>query len=218
MCFSVEADLVAGAALLPIGALAVSKVREPRELPFAGLPLLFAAHQLVEALVWAGASGDVSATIAHRAATAYVWFALPILPAFLPLAVWVLTRRPRVLPFVALGLVVAVHFARTLAANGVRTDVHPHAIVYRVGLADAELWTGLYVLAVMGACLVAGHRAIVAFGVVNLVGLTAVGLAYRDAFASLWCVYAAVSSVLVLVHLAHRPDREPAEKTRVRTG
>lgn len=212
MCFSVEADLVAGAALLPIGVLSVSRVRAPRELAFAALPLLLATHQLVEALVWAGADGNVSASVAYRAATAYVWFALPILPAFLPVAVWLLTRRRRVLPFVAIGLVVAIHFARTLMTNGVRTDVHPHAIVYRIGLADPELWTGLYVLAVMGACLVAGHRAIVAFGVVNLVGLTVVALAYRDAFASLWCVYAAVSSVLVLVHLAHRPDRVAARR------
>ena len=52
-----------------------------------------------------------------------------------------------------------------------------------------------------------------AFGVVNLVGLTVVAWAYRDAFASLWCVYAAVSSVLVLVHLAHRPEERAPRRT-----
>jgi len=52
VCFSVEADLVAGAALLPIGVVTLREVRHVRELPFAALPLLFAAHQLVEALVW----------------------------------------------------------------------------------------------------------------------------------------------------------------------
>jgi hypothetical protein len=215
MCFSVEADLVAGAVLLPIGALTLSKVRAPREVPFAALPLLFGAHQLVEALVWAGADGSVGAGVAHTAAVAYVLFALPFLPTFVPAAVLLLEdgrRRTAVLPFLLLGLTVSAYMAWHVAANGVSVTAHPHALVYHVSLGERELWTGLYVLAVMGACLVSRHRAVVAFGVVNVVGLSLVAWAYVDAFASLWCVYAAASSVLVLVHLTHRsaPDREPA--------
>jgi hypothetical protein len=209
MCFSVEADLVAGAALLPIGALSLTKVREPRELAFAALPLLFAAHQLVEALVWAGTDGTVGAGTAHMAAVAYVLFALPFLPTFVPAAVLLLEdgrRRWAVLPFLVLGLAVSAYLAWHVAANGVRVSAHPHALVYHVSLGEPVRWSGLYVVAVMGACLVSRHRAVVAFGVVNVLGLTLVAWAYRDAFASLWCVYAAVSSVLVLVHLAHRPD------------
>lgn len=218
MCFSAEADLIAGAAILPIGVLALSRVRAPRELPFAALPLLFACHQLVEALVWAGADGSVGAGTAHTAAVVYVLFALPFLPTFVPVAVLLLEsgrRRQAVVPFLALGMAVSAYMAWHIAANGVRVSVHPHAIVYRVGLGDEDLWTGLYVLAVMGACLVSRHRAVVAFGVVNVVGLSLVAWAYSDAFASLWCLYAAVSSLLVLVHLAHRPavadERRSAE-------
>ncbi|MCW2764198.1 MAG: hypothetical protein JWO11_157, partial [Nocardioides sp.] len=71
MCFSVEADLVAGVALLPVGVLALREVRHPREVPFAALPLLFALHQLVEAVVWAGTEGRVSADLQHAATLAY---------------------------------------------------------------------------------------------------------------------------------------------------
>lgn len=43
-------------------------------------------------------------------------------------------------------------------------------------------------------------------------GLTVVGLAYAQAFASLWCVYAALVSVVVLVHMVWRnPRRQPQE-------
>jgi hypothetical protein len=216
MCFSVEADLIAGAVLLPIGVLSLAKVREPRELAFASLPLLFAAHQLVEALVWAGTDGTVGAGTAHTAAVAYVLFALPFLPTFVPSAVLLLEsgrRRWAVLPFLGLGLAVSAYLAWHIAANGVRVSAHPHAIVYHVSLGEPVLWSGLYVVAVMGACLVSRHRAVVAFGVVNVVGLSLVAWAYRDAFASLWCVYAAVSSVLVLVHLARRPDDRAPHRT-----
>ena len=47
VCFSVEADLVAGAALVPVGVLSLREVKKPDELPFAALPLLFALHQFV---------------------------------------------------------------------------------------------------------------------------------------------------------------------------
>lgn len=206
MCFSLEADLVAGALVLPVGALALREVRAPRELLLAALPLVLAAHQLTEAVVWAGVEGRVPDQAAHVAAVAYVVVALPLLPTLVPAAVLLVARTGRrrwVAPFLALGAVVTVHLARLVVENGVRVEAHPHALVYRIGLHDPELWTGLYVLATMGACLVAGHRLVVAFGVVNLVGLTVVALAYRDAFASLWCLYAALSSLLVLAHLVH---------------
>lgn len=216
MCFSLEADLIAGAALLPIGVLSLTKVREARELPLGSLPLLFSIHTLVEALVWAGADGRVGAGVAHTAAVAYVLFALPFLPTFVPAAVLLLEegrRRWAVLPFLALGIAVSAYMAWHVAANGVRVSAHDHALVYHVSLGDRELWTGLYVLAVMGACLVSRHRYVVAFGVVNVVGLSVVAWAYVDAFASLWCVYAAVSSVLILVHLTHRPSERTPQRS-----
>ena len=70
MCFSAEADLVVGVALLPVGVLALREVRHRRELPFAALPLLFALHQLVEVFVWRGAEGGVCPAVADTAAFA----------------------------------------------------------------------------------------------------------------------------------------------------
>ena len=49
-----------------------------------------------------------------------------------------------------------------------------------------------------------GYPSVVAFGVFNLAGLAVVAALYFQAFASLWCIYAAVTSVLVLVHMVLR--------------
>jgi len=49
VCFSAQADVVAGAVLLPMAVVSLREVRQVRELPFAALPLLFALHQLIEA-------------------------------------------------------------------------------------------------------------------------------------------------------------------------
>ncbi len=59
-------------------------------------------------------------------------------------------------------------------------------------------------VAIIGPALLSGYRSIVAFGVLNLVGLSIGGVLYAQAFASLWCVYAGLASVLVVVHMRRR--------------
>lgn len=89
----------------------------------------------------------------------------------------------------------------------------------------APVWVVLYVIAVIGPALLSGYRSIIAFGILNLVGLTTVVLLYAQAFASLWCVYAALASVLVLVHLyrrralpdTHRLEGAPHEHSKAAT-
>lgn len=215
MCFSVEADLVAGAALVPVGVLSLREVRKPDELPFAALPLLFALHQFVEAVVWAGFDGDVSAGLAHAAAVVYLVYALVALPTLVPLALLLLEdrrARKRIAPFVVLGVVVSVALARGLLARPVGVVPHAHAVEYQTGVTYGLLWAVLYVIAVVGPTVLSGYRSIVAFGVLNLVGLVVAAVLYQSVFASLWCVYAALVSVLVLVHMILRrrlrdPDR-----------
>jgi hypothetical protein len=207
MCFSVQADVVAGLFLLPVGVLSLREVRHVREVPFASLPLVFAAHQLVEALVWAGTEGAVSCSVQHAAAVGYLIVALAVLPTLVPLAVLLLEpqgARLRVAPFVALGVVVSAYLGYVLATHPVGVVAFPHALDYDFGLESSLWWAVLYILAVIGPSVLSGYPSIVAFGVLNLVGLTVVAILYAEAFASLWCVWAGVTSVLVLVHMVRR--------------
>lgn len=214
MCFSLEADLAVGTALLPIAVLSLREVRHLRELPFASLPLLFAVHQLVEALVWAGTEGRVSAGVEQAAATAYLVFALPVLPVLMPLAVLLLEpqgSRARVAPFVGLGAVVGGYFGVAVLTGPIEVVAHPYALSYVAGIDQAVLWTGLYIIAVIGPSLLSGYASLIAFGWVNLVGLGVIAIVYAEAFASLWCVWAALSSVLIMVHMyrrRHLPDSD----------
>ncbi|QWC84845.1 hypothetical protein KLP28_15015 [Nocardioidaceae bacterium] len=207
VCFSLEADVVAGVALLPVAGLTLREVRHVRELPSASLPLVFALHQLVETLVWAGQDGSVSACVSAAAATTYVFIALPFLPALVPLAILLLEptgARLRVAPFAALGLVVAGYLAWAMFSGPIDVREEPHALVYGVDLSWGPLWAVLYVVAVVGPCLLSGYPTIIGFGAANLVGLTVVAVLYTQAFASLWCVYAAVTSLLILWHMRRR--------------
>lgn len=218
MCFSVQADVVAGAVLLPIAVVSLREVRQARELPFASLPLLFALHQLAEAVIWATYDEhSVSQHLGQVAVWAYVGFALVVLPTLFPLSVLLLEPqgdRLRVAPFVVLGVVLSLIYAVEVLSAPVTVVVHPHALEYATGLSHGGFLAVAYVVAVIGPAVLSGYRSIVAFGWVNLAGLVVVAVVYEDAFASLWCVYAALTSALVMVHMVRRrglPDADRLE-------
>lgn len=216
MCFSTTADLVAGGALTPVAVASLRQVRAAREIPFAALPAVFAIHQLIEALVWAGQDGDVSSGLAHAAAVGYACIAFPLLPTLFPVSVVLVEprgARRAPMPFVGLGVIVSAYLGYAMLAHGVRVTAHAHALSYDIGTDSGWLWGVLYVIAVIGPALLSRSRSIVAFGAVNLVGLSAVAIAYAEAFASLWCVYAAATSVLVLVHMIGRRRSADSRRT-----
>lgn len=88
MCWSAEADLVAGTAVAGLGLLCLARVRRPRDLPLAAVPLLLGVHQLTEAAVWLGVDGRIGAAPALWARTAWAVIALPLLPALVSVGVW----------------------------------------------------------------------------------------------------------------------------------
>ena len=80
MCFSAEADLIAGAVVGGFGIDAVRHVRHRRELTLAALPLVFGAHQMIETFAWWGLDGKVPAVLGDVATWIYliIAFLLPI--------------------------------------------------------------------------------------------------------------------------------------------
>ncbi|HOB47723.1 MAG TPA: hypothetical protein PKK01_00200 [Mycobacterium sp.] len=215
MCFSKTADLVTGTALIPVAVLTLREVRHLRELPFAMLPAIFAAHQFFEVVVWEGLDGNVSAGMANLAMRAYLFIAWPLLPTLVPLAVLLLEpqhARLRVAPFLALGAVVSAYLGWVVLLNPVQVIRHPYGLEYVNVVQHPLVWAVLYIVAVIGAPVMSRYRSIVAFGVLNLIGLIVVAVFYANAFASLWCVFAAVCSVLMLVHMVGRRKLSDSER------
>ena len=229
VCFSMTADVVAGAALVPVAVRSLREVKHRSELLFALLPAIFALHQFLEVAVWAGLDGDVPAGVANFAMRGYLFIAWPLLPIYVPLALLMLENQRagrRVLPFVALGAVVSVYLSYVVLANPVAVIQHSHGLEYDTAVRHPLVWAVLYIVAVIGPALVSGYHSIVAFGVLNLVGLIVVAVFYFESFASLWCVFASASSILILVHMIRRrqvPDAlrahaDPVRISLIRTG
>lgn len=212
MCFSPEADLAGGALIAAIGVDALRHVHKRHgHLAIAALPLLLAAHQLDESLVWFGLEGHVPRSVEHVAVWIYLLVAFVVLPVFVPAAVLAFepTRRRRwsMVPFVALGLAVAGILAHAMVRDGFSAAIRPYHIAYSLHMGDALAVIVCYVVAVCGALLFSGDRHVVVFGLVNLVAIVVIARLTVDGFASVWCGWAAVSSGAITAHLRFAPHR-----------
>jgi hypothetical protein len=218
MCFSPQADFVAGAVVTGVGVETLRLVRVRRELIVGALPLLFGFHQLVEGFVWLGLRGEVSAGLGDTAKQTYIVFAHAVLPALVPFGFTLLEpdrRRARWMwPLVALGLLLGAYLLWQVTAYPVGARQQARCIDYTTHAPNDVLIGVLYVLATCGPALMSSRLHLRWFGVVSVVGVIAAALVRVDELTSLWCVYVAVVSVLILEHFrrqrASDTDTEPS--------
>ena len=209
MCFSAEADLVGGVVVGLAAIDAARHVRCPRERALVALPIVLAVHQLIEVLVWKGLEGDLSRAWWRPAMVAYLVIAFGVVPFLVPLAVEALepkTQRLRYALFTALGAAVAAHLLWALARGPVDARIVGHHINYEVQMSHGVGVVGLYLVATCGSLLLSGQRHIRRWGVLNLAAALALAALYQVGFISLWCIWAAVTSLAIVWHL-RRGDR-----------
>jgi hypothetical protein len=213
MCFSPEGDLAGGLVVTAIGVDAVRHLRgRNNELLLATLPLLLGAHQIDESLVWFSLQGHVPHLAGRIAMWIYLVIAFVVVPVIVPLAIWRLEptarRRWTLVPFVALGVGVAIVLLVTMLHGPVTAKLGSYHLAYSIGLRHGLLIIGLYVVATCGSLLVSGYKHVVVFGLANLVVVVILAKLTADGFASLWCFYAALASGAISLHMrlakAHR--------------
>ncbi len=214
MCFSPEAHFTASVLVGAVGVETLRRVRERRELIVGALPLLFALHQFTEGFVWLGLRGEVSSGLDHAATAIYVIYAYAVLPVIVPVGLYLIepsdTRRRWVLPFIALGLLVGGYMLWRVTQYPIYAQEQASCIDY-VSNTPLETQTAVaYVIATCAPALLSSRRYLQWFGVVNLAGV-AIAFSVREAeFTSVWCVYAALVSVLILEHFRRQRRLEGA--------
>jgi uncharacterized membrane protein len=205
MCFSPEASFAAAAVLGPVGIASLRAVRRREQLLVGALPLLFAAHQLAEGVVWLGLDGHVPPGVRDAAIGAYLAFAQVAVPVLVPLAVLALerdrARRRWMAALLALGAVIALRMAWILMEFPMGARASDHVIVYRTDLQFGYVVATAYVVAACGPALLSTRPALRRLGAINVAGLViAVSVRY-SAVTSVWCLYAALASVTILAFL-----------------
>jgi hypothetical protein len=195
-------------------------VRSRRELVVGALPLAFGVHQLVEGFVWLGLRGQVSGEVAGVAKDVYIVFAHAVLPAIVPLGFLLLERDRRrsrwLWPLVGLGLLLGAFLLWQVTAYPVGAQEIAHCINYTTHTPNDYVLAALYVAATCGPALLSSRPYLRRFGLVSLAGVVATAIVRVDQLTSLWCVYVALVSVLILEHFrrehAQEPDTAPTRR------
>jgi hypothetical protein len=212
MCFSPLADLAGGGVVGAIGIDTARHVDRRADWPLASLPLIFAGHFLTETFVWWGHDGVVSRGVEARATWLYLLVALVVVPFIVPIAVTiavpVASQRRAMTPFCVLGAVIAAVMLVAVVRGPVTSQIQGHHIVYGVNLRFGGQLTALYVVATCGVMLASRDRVFVAFGLVNLAVVALLGWLMVSAFISLWCAWAAVTSVAIDLYVRRAGSRE----------
>jgi hypothetical protein len=207
MCWSPTADLLAGSAIVAVGVVSVASTRRPRDLPMAALPLVLGAHQLIEALVWRNADAQGDHAVGGTAVLLWMVIAYPLIPAWLPLAVFCAAgrwSRVRLAPFVTLGFATSAMLAYALATAPVTAEPVGHTMRYGVDVPLDTLAVAGYLVATIGSLLASDQQELRVLGLVTAAGAVVCSMLWQTVFVSTWCAFAAVASAIVL-HWVRRP-------------
>jgi hypothetical protein len=88
-----------------------------------------------------------------------------------------------------------------IVAGPVGASIDGSHISYDADINYAGILVALYVVATCGSCLVASNRWLVLLGLANLLAVIALGWITFTGFASLWCAWAALTSVAIAIYL-----------------
>jgi hypothetical protein len=218
VCFSAGGSFALSGVL--VGAGAVSSARStPAARLLAVVPLLFAAQQAAEGIIWLTVDVPTHATLERAAVYAFLGSALVLWPTLAPLALRLMEpRRARhraLTKLLAMGAIVSLVAAILLVRAEPTARITDHSITYEFGGGAGTLRQLLlfafYVVPTVVPFFVSTARWASVIGGSLVVSVTIAALIRHEALTSVWCFFAAIVSVIVVFAVGSprlaRPER-----------
>ena len=210
MCFSATASFTAAAGLLLVGAVTARRARQRAELPFALIPALFGLQQLIEGIIWL-TFPDKAPGLNAVLTFVYSLFSHVLWPVYVPIAILLLEpiawRRRLLVAIAVAGGAVGLYLLYFLVRLPIVSQAEGRHIAY---LSPHFYLTAVMVLYVLGTCvsmLVSSHGRVRLFGLAAFIAYVVTYVFYATWVISVWCFFAAVLSVIVLLYFPRRPAR-----------
>jgi hypothetical protein len=220
MCFSAAGSFGVSAVIAGVGAVAIAQRKPSSHWMLALVPLLFAAQQVAEGVVWMtiGHAGD--AWLQTLAVAVFLGFALVVWPMWVPISLWMAERNPgrrKALSVLSwIGVAVGAYATALLLRGRPTAHVAGHSIGYSYSESGPALVLALYlpgyVLPAVVPFFVSTVSKAKLMGSVLALSLVVTFVAERQALTSVWCFFAAILSVLIVLSIGkdHRLVIKPA--------
>lgn len=204
MCFSAEASFGAAAVIATVGIIAYKKADTKPLRLFALIPILFGVQQFFEGVVWISSTNEELAGLLKFSTYGFIFFAWLIWPVYIPFALWKLEKqvvRKKILVALTLVGLVAVFIGMySILIYGVNATIQDCSINYKPGFKSSYPWiiTIIYLTLTTLSHLVSSLSKVWILGVVNLITFFITKIYYQNYIISIWCFFAALSSLLIL--------------------
>lgn len=221
MCFSATASFTAAAVLIPTGLYTVRRALnvDPKWVPLAAYPALFGIQQMFEGFVWLGFNNGDQARV-YLAGLGFSFFAHCFWLAWVPFSAYWLERgsdrRPVLLGMMLAGVLfgLSIFLPQIFMPGWLSVRMVQYSVLYDVkmiydGTVGHAGLRAIYALIILGSLLLSRQLSVRLFAALIAASLMGTSLFYASTFISVWCFFAAILS-LYLVVLIERENRQPA--------
>lgn len=205
MCFSAPASFTAGAALIVAGGYLVAKVKERRFLALALIPCFFALQQAAEGFLWLGIAKEQPLF-----KNIFLFFAYPFWPLWIPFALWIAEKVADRKQLIAIGGGIGIVVATVLAMIIPDVSVLPYRFSIQYLFQNDQLSQFdrlalfFYACATVIPFFLSTIKKIWVLGLFIAFAGVVIDLIDRLFFVSMWCFFAAIISLGLILILPRR--------------
>ena len=210
MCFSATASFTGGLIITSIGIVSVAKVRNPKQLLFASIPLFFGVQQIIEGFIWLMIPYPEYIFYQKIAAHLYLGFAHALWPLIIPLSVLLMeenTRKIKILRILtALGLCLMLFYLACQFIYTLKPQIDCYHILYVSDFPLAISNTALvfYLICAFTPLFISSNQRTKVMGGLMLFACIISVLFFTIYLTSVWCFFAAIISLVVVWVLKKR--------------
>jgi hypothetical protein len=210
MCFSATASFATSAVLIVTGAVCLKKVHEPRYILLASVPIIFSVQQFSEGMLWLALKNPQyywSATAAYT----FLLFAQVVWPVWIPLTFYLpekdAVRKKILMGLLCLGILVSAYLAYCLLNYDMVFSISDHHIQYDIRSTSYFGWTSglFYILAAVIPPFISSIKKAWLIAALVLLSYLISRLYFHDTLISVWCFFAAIISVVILIIVSKNP-------------
>lgn len=212
MCFSASASFGAALLLVITSAYGIFKTKRKHERMLLTVPLVFAAQQLCEGLIWLTLTGTIAPTMVAWYTYGFLFFALLFWPIWTPFAFYYcehFTIQKKLLQIpLAVGIITALAFLVHLLTSPVQVTASCNHIVYNLGLDNSIgiILSVLYLFATLTPLFISTIQYMNLLGYAFALSYLLSYFFYAQFMTSVWCFFAALLSIFlvyIVLRLAH---------------